>query len=312
MSKMAKKDKIKPEQTRNRLKGLGFALGSNLAATGVVYGSMIGQKKPRPISIVKKEMNIKTPTSKIDLKTSIPMPMASYNPDSHKAEVNIPRKAPESVVAHELGHVKNRDIIHSISNKMFKTERGKLWGRRIGWHLPVNLKTPTLLSLAASGIANDDDAKGQLAIPATVAAINAPLLAEEGMANVHALKHLVTKHGIPKGLLKSVPLAGSYGSYLSLGALPLGIALYRRHKKKKNQQIKISSIFDELSKTSLNKKASIKGKLLGLGAAASMYASPLAKPIRDVHSAMASGVRDNVLQTLKSKKIGNLPVLKGK
>lgn len=140
-----------------------------------------------------------------------------------KFVVGAPPQTPESMIAHELGHVKN----HSR------------WGLGFTAGSGISRRLSTTGAPIAAGIAAGQENPNWT--PGLVqAGISAPMLLDEAAASARAGKHLVSKYGLGQGLKKALPLAPAFGTYAAMGLSPLAITagrkLYRRYKTKQQEK----------------------------------------------------------------------------
>lgn len=135
----------------------------------------------------------------------------------------------ESVPLHELGHAANAE----------KTRGANTFVGTIGVAgIPIAPISGAILGhLAARSEAKGKELKGVRKVIdkhpyLTHAALNAPLLAEEGLASGRAANHLRKEYGLKEGLKKSAPLGAAYGSYVGLAGLSsaLGGGSYKLSK----------------------------------------------------------------------------------
>ena len=138
-------------------------------------------------------------------------------------------KTDESFPLHELGHAANVEKTRGANLKI--TEIGNAAAK----FSPIS--GAILGHLAARSEAKGKELKGIRKVidkhPYLAhAALNAPLLAEEGLASGRAANHLRKEYGLKEGLKKSVPLAAAYGNYLGYAGLnsALGGGSYKLSK----------------------------------------------------------------------------------
>lgn len=132
--------------------------------------------------------------------------------------INVPTGSGEATIAHELGHVKHMKKIPGYM-------RATMTSRRVG--------------MPASGIASiysaaKEDPSYGAAIGSS--AISAPFVLDEASANAQALRHMVGRHGLRKGVSRSLHLAPAMGTYLTVAGAPVAITAVRKHLRKKREQ----------------------------------------------------------------------------
>lgn len=183
---------------------LGSLLGGHVAANAVA-----GKGSATPIEDIAREMGVEglqyehgaTP---------------AYYPADHTIVYN-PKRTHESFLAHEVGHAKGGGKGNLLKATVATNK-----------HLQGTLAP---LTAYASG------AKKPSYIPAGIQAVaGLPMLAEEARASGHALKYLIGKHGVGRGLLRGAPLLPAYGTYLHAVGSPLAITALRRRQLAKETQ----------------------------------------------------------------------------
>ena len=133
------------------------------------------------------------------------------------------RSAREAIIAHELGHYKNKlnfspryHQIQDISRLLTGGIGGRLATGALAGQLAGELGTPSY-------------------IPAAVgAAIAAPTLFEEAAASARAAKHMMATHGNVRGLVRSLGLLPALATYTAPVAIP---ALITHLRKKYREEV---------------------------------------------------------------------------
>jgi hypothetical protein len=150
----------------------------------------------------------------------------------------------EPYALHELGHVRQ-------FNK--NTLINRLAPRRVGKNSLVlaPLALPGVRNAIRKGSGNNEHVDKAMNYvekhpEAAFFTASAPLLLHEGEASAFAVKELVRKHGLGKGLKKSAPLAAALGTYATMGAIPavgLGTAsrLINHHYNKKKKESEVQN-----------------------------------------------------------------------
>lgn len=135
--------------------------------------------------------------------------------------LNLPEHLRESVIAHEVGHAMNDQALRDIGP-----------AAALPYHFIQDvsrLGTPAMSALMTVRAAREKDPSYKPGL-ATLA-VAAPMLAEEAAASIRAGSHLVDKHGLQEGLVKSLPLVPAFATYATLATAPLLVAAYRKHKR---------------------------------------------------------------------------------
>lgn len=134
--------------------------------------------------------------------------------------VNSLPSTSEATIAHEMGHARNAQLLghknyllgHLLANKL------------MGITGPV--------AAIYSGAAEDPSYA-----PALLhLAANAPSLLDESTASLRALAHMIGRHGVGKGTLKSLHLLPAFGTYAAHAGAPLGLAALKKHLHKKKRE----------------------------------------------------------------------------
>lgn len=145
-----------------------------------------------------------------------------------RPKIQVPLGAHESIAAHELGHVKNHQMVGRVAKRLGSSKFiPAAAGITSGLSGIVGMKSGIATSAIAAGQKDPSYTAGGVN-----AAIWAPRIADEAMATGHAVRHLTKKHGLMKGLAKSAPLAPAFGSYAAFAGAPLAISAYRKHRLK--------------------------------------------------------------------------------
>jgi hypothetical protein len=227
LTKLAKK-KWDPQTERQRavlteLAGTGGILGTGLLAPLFLRGR--GTESPidlnRRAAQVAREMGL---PSDLHVRTGKKPRLLGFKTLGKKILgplLELSPKQREAVIAHEMGHFKGQ-LTYPESLKKLIAMSSNLWkmpGVRLGGYgaagmLSTVLPTPSYLPAAA------------------VAAMSAPLLAEEATASGRALKHMAKKHGLMKGVAKSLPLLPAFATYALPVALPYLITRSRKKYRK--------------------------------------------------------------------------------
>lgn len=135
--------------------------------------------------------------------------------------IQVAPGAHESMIAHEIGHVKNYRALTGLSPALSPARDAAVIAGKLVSHL----------SPITAGIAAFQE-KPSYVPSGIAAAVAAPLLLEEGAANIRALSYMVKKHGLGRGLLKSGPLGLSMLTYLTAGLSPLLVTAIRKARAK--------------------------------------------------------------------------------
>jgi hypothetical protein len=147
--------------------------------------------------------------------------------------VFLPPGVSEATAAHELGHAKNWEAARRLVGS--KGRDALLSARLLSMMGGVDSAIP----LSAYAAADSDMSWTPAAIQA---GLFAPTLVDEGLASLHAARHLVNRHGLIKGVGRSASLLPAYGTYAALGLSPAAITggrkawkSYSDKKDKKNK-----------------------------------------------------------------------------
>lgn len=170
------------------------------------------------------------PSTKLD-KGTLPGDAYMRHPANRPRDysIGLGRGATEATAAHELGHRKNYEFLDNLLGGHGKTQAGR--DRRLAGILIPGMSRslttqPVLRRAAMMGAALGDEPSW---IPGGVAAaVATPMLLDEAAASLHALKHLIGKHGVATGMRKAVPLAGAFGTYGAVSLAPLGLTAARK------------------------------------------------------------------------------------
>jgi hypothetical protein len=154
-------------------------------------------------------------------------PWFHSDPKTGENTVNLPKGTGEAAVGHEFGHLKNEQIRRTKSKTFQRRARHTLEGSRMG------MIPGALAGSAVAGGQADPSYKPGLA----QLAVSAPTLLEEGRASAHAARYMVKRHGLARGAMRSLPLVPAFASYATLGAMPLGITAFRKHRLKKKEKV---------------------------------------------------------------------------
>lgn len=139
--------------------------------------------------------------------------------------VSIPTYLRDAIIAHELGHAMNDQVVRTTAPNMLVPYRVVEGLSRAGGTALM----PTLTSMAARQ-------KDPSYVPGAISLLlTSPMLAEEAMASIRAARFLMDEHGLGRGILKSLPLLPAFGTYASIAAAPLAVA-YVRKKIRENEE----------------------------------------------------------------------------
>ena len=141
------------------------------------------------------------------------------NPAKADWGVVMPKGTSEATAAHELGHRANWKGVDSLvgkptSRKLF---RGALQSQQL----------TTAASMPLSGYAAVDP-EMSWAPGAVQLGVSSPRLLDEAAASLHAVKHLIGKYGLGRGLREGARLAPAFGTYAAIAGAPLGITAARK------------------------------------------------------------------------------------
>lgn len=169
-----------------------------------------------------------------DLATEVP----TFNPSFPTADAALltNNRVPQSVISHEVGHLKNYDNLTKLLGNKAKAIQFASRARGIGG----------IGSLAGSiHSAAEDDPSYTGSIMSGVA--NLPTLLDEGGASYHAMKDLKRVGGIKSMAKGAIPLGLGFSSYLAGAATPLAINKFRKYYNEQKQQ-KTAATTDALYK----------------------------------------------------------------
>lgn len=149
--------------------------------------------------------------------------------------VQVPARAHESMIAHELGHVKNHEMAQRLGKKVGLPNIGRASLYSGG---PIGQTSSAITSMIAAGQKDPSYKPGLVN-----AGVWAPRIADEAGASLRAGAHFIRQHGVGKGLMKSMPLVPAFGTYATMAGAPLAITAVRKHlaKKKAKQMAKTSA-----------------------------------------------------------------------
>lgn len=133
--------------------------------------------------------------------------------------VVLPKGTSEATAAHELGHRANWKAIDGLVGK--PASRGLFRGALMSQSL-TGLTSMPLSAYAAT------DPEMSWVPGAAQLGVSSPRLLDEAAASLHALKHLIGKYGVGKGLRESARLAPAFGTYAAIAGAPLAITGARR------------------------------------------------------------------------------------
>lgn len=203
------------------------SLGLGIAALAGMFqpGGVTEHEMPRVATRLAKEMGLRNVPA---IKTG-PWyePMFGFNAWFDQGgsvmgrHMNLPEKLRESVIGHEIGHALNDQAVRDAGPAV-----------AIPYHFIQDvsrLGTPAMSALMTLKAAKDKDPSYKPGL-ATLA-VAAPMLAEEAAASIRAGSHMIDKHGLQEGLVKSLPLVPAFATYATLAAAPLLVAAYRKHKR---------------------------------------------------------------------------------
>jgi hypothetical protein len=139
----------------------------------------------------------------------------------------------DATLLHELGHLKNMKKIPESVRGLYNVSRSLT-----GLKPALGLATYTALK-------NDPESNAGLYFLGA----SAPTLLDEAGASYHALKHLVKKQGLKKGLRSGAGLLPAFGTYALTAAAPLiGTSANKFFNKRLNNTEKVAKIQDEVDK----------------------------------------------------------------
>lgn len=220
------------------LKGVGAVIGATAVQGAAGHAAMSGEgargkhdfSKSRSARRLAKDMGEKkVPLAPKNLRHHGPgMGHVSEKKDSTSKGLNpglyLPEGTSETIAAHEMGHLKNWRAIKSLAggagaNAAFNASQAAFLGSQL-------LGLPATMYAAGS-----DDPSWTPAVAHT--ALAAPRLLDEAAASLHAVKHLIGKHGLVGGLSSSARLAPAFGTYAIAGGAPLAITALRKYLKRR-------------------------------------------------------------------------------
>jgi hypothetical protein len=154
----------------------------------------------------------------------------------------ITLRTPAATMAHEVGHYVNEQALARLGRRIENRILGK---NVVDQDIPYTPATSSTLGtvlttgnrlmrgLGMMGMANAIAQASQSETPSyapTVGAavLSAPLLADETMASVRAVRHLMKDQGTKRGILRSLPLAPALGTYLMGLVAPAAITYARK------------------------------------------------------------------------------------
>lgn len=214
---------------------------TKLMGGAALAGARRGHKSP-PVKRMAKDMGIDIPftahTGRNPFGVDVEMgghhvhqsgtnPWHYADPFTGKSTINSPKGMPEAFRAHELGHMKNHQSRLRISPRWARASTfGAIGARTVG----------TFSAGAAAAVAGGQE-KPSYAPGLVNAAIHTPNLVEEARASGHALKYMVKRHGMLRGVGKSLRLLPAFGTYASVGLGPLGVTAFRKHRQAKKEKV---------------------------------------------------------------------------
>ena len=133
--------------------------------------------------------------------------------------VVLPKGTSEAVAGHELGHRANWKAIDSVVGK--PASRGLFRAALMSQGLTSAASIP--LSAYTATDPNMSWTPGAVQL-----GVSAPRLLDEAAASLHAVRHLIGKYGLGKGLREGVRLAPAFGTYAAIAGAPIGITAARR------------------------------------------------------------------------------------
>lgn len=139
-------------------------------------------------------------------------------------------ESPDASILHELGHIKNMKKIPEPAQLLYNLSR-----QGTGF-------LPSLGLAAYTSLKKDPESNAGLYFLGA----SAPTLLDEGAASFHAIKQLVKKKGLKKGLRAGVGLLPAFGTYALTASAPLiGTAANKFFKKHLSEE-KTAKVQDEV------------------------------------------------------------------
>lgn len=241
-------------------KAVGGYLGTNVMnqASTIPLSLMLGPEEGRPppadaIKQMKRDMNVPgrvawnpkgrmARTGNTGNASYTPPDIPTITPAGNISNVrrkggliDIAPNTQEAIMAHEMGHAKNWQTLHS---KLRAAYHPALYGSA-GMRMLASKLQPINTAIAAA--TDEPDWRSSL----VQGGLMAPTLLDEGLASSHAVKYLIGKHGLGAGLRKSLPLGAAFGTYGMLAGSPALVTGARKYLKYRREKGKPSDAKDE-------------------------------------------------------------------
>jgi hypothetical protein len=204
-------------------------MGANLGAFATVMALMKSPSQPGEAGAMRAHVKAMASKMKVPSSVEVSTPSGSeghgwspfYDPGSKS--VNIPLHSRDSIIAHELGHAKNDQVLANLGSDVPYQVVQAI--SRIGSNISL---IPTV------GMAAKDEKMSYT--PGIIQAIiSSPMIAEEAAASSRATAHLIREHGVGKGVWKSLPLLPAFATYATIAGAPLLVTYLRRRAAEKEK-----------------------------------------------------------------------------